>query len=131
MHPVPSHILCSYPVCTQCNSSSLTLGTHWAVGIGYTLQRQKCIGGMLLWVLPHLTATGHTGYIPSVTVAVSHLVHTGHRVYTLGILGTHWVYTASYYPTVYFLTLQLLSHWVLLRLTATFTLGITPPLKSN
>ena len=73
----------------------------------------------------------HTGYIPSVTVAVSHLVHTGHRVYTLGILGTHWVYTASYYPTVYFLTLQLLSHWVLLRLTATFTLGITPPLKSN
>ena len=52
------------------------------------------------WVLTHLSATVtlgitshysycHTGYIPSVTVAVSHLVHTGHRVYTLGILGTH------------------------------------------
>ena len=31
----------------------------------------------------------HTGYIPSVTVAVSHLVYTGHWVYTLGILGTY------------------------------------------
>ena len=32
MHPIPSHILCLYPLYTQCDSSCLTLGTHWALG---------------------------------------------------------------------------------------------------
>ena len=68
MHPVPSHILCSYPVCTQCDSSCLTLGTQGCVALGITPAYSYC----------------HTGYIPSVIVAVSHLVHTEHWVHTLG-----------------------------------------------
>ena len=82
MHPVSSDILCSYSLCTQRDSSSLTLG-H-TLDTGYTLQRQVCIGGdVTLGITPPYSYC-HTGYIPSVIVAVSHLVHTEHWVYTLG-----------------------------------------------
>ena len=58
----------------------------------------------------HLLSRQHLQwYIPSVTVTVSHLVHTGQWVYTL---GTHS---------------KPLSYCVYPHLTATFTLGITPP----